>query len=269
MSPATASATTLRPGLLVAVSTSIKGNVSYRKRELEAEQIDIEGTLKAKWETEKTIKDAAEHDAASKVRNRARNLIGSVCAATAFGFLCPESAAGELNKAISDARDLCAEFNAKANLSRVSFYVITGRVAPDDVEAVKAINSEVRQLLADMTAGVEKLDVKVIRDAADKAKQIGSMLSPDAQARITVAIEAARATAKKIKAAGETAAQEVDRRTLLALTEARTAFLDLEDGVELATPTTAARAVDFAPEVVTKAKPVKSPAPATRKLELD
>lgn len=257
--------TTLRPGLLVNVSTSIKGNVKYNKADFE-EATDENGVLRASWETQKTVIDAAEHERASKVRNKARGLIGSVCSSTAFGFLCPESATDDLKAAIAAARTLCDDFNATASVTRVAFYAITGRVAPDDVEAVKAINSEVRQLLADMTAGVQKLEVKVIRDAADRAKQLGSMLSPEAQARITIAIEAARSTARKIVAAGEQAAVEIDRRTLTTLAEARTAFLDIDQpDREVAAPVSEGRAIDLAPEQGEDIKPV---APQSRALEI-
>lgn len=236
--------TTLRPGLLVALSIRVKGNVSYVKRDLETEHATDAG-LKAKWETERTIADADEFKRATQVRSKARSLVTGVCTATAFGLLCPETGAPDLDKAIADARKLCDDFNRDAQLTRVSCFVLTGRVAADDVEAVKAINGEVRELIADMKDGIESLDVEKVRKAANEAKQIGNMLSPLAQARITVAIEEARKAARKIVAAGETAAIEIDRRTIATLNEARTAFLDLDTSREVAEPTVVGRAVDL------------------------
>lgn len=239
--------TTLRPGLLVGLSISISGNVKYLKNTLESDHITDSGSRKAKWETERTVIDPKEHEAATKVRSKARTIISGVCSLTAFGLLCPESAAEDLRKAMADARKLCDDFNSTSKLTRVYFYAITGRIAPDDVEAVRAINAEVRALLSEMEEGVTKLDVKAVRDAAGRARQLGSMLSPDAQARITVAIEAARSTARKIVAAGEQAAVEIDRRTIATLAEARTAFLDLDPQGEIIAPTVEGRALDFAP----------------------
>jgi hypothetical protein len=239
---------TLRPGLLVALSTSIRGNVTYVKKDLETGKIIESGEEVARWETERTIADPVEHERAVKARSKARSIISSVCIQTAFGLLCPEVDAPDLDKAISDARKVVDEFNGDAKVSRIRFFVVTGRVAADDVEAVKAINAEVRDLLDDMKGGIEKLDVEVVRAAANKAKEVGGMLTPDAQARITVAIEAARSAAKKIAAAGETAAVEIDRRTIRALTEARTAFLDLDGERELASPAATGRSVDLEPE---------------------
>src|SRR5690348_7110755 len=46
--------TTLRPGLLVSLKTSIVGNTEYRRVQLEADHVTEEGTRRARWETERT-----------------------------------------------------------------------------------------------------------------------------------------------------------------------------------------------------------------------
>jgi hypothetical protein len=216
------------------------------KKDLETVRIIESGEHVAKWETERTISDPVEHARAVKVRSDARGLIVKCCVPTAFGPICPEVDAPDLEAAIAKARKLCDDFNSTAEVTRVKFYIMTGRVASDDLEAVKAINGEVRDLLSDMKEGVENLDVKIIRDAAAKAKSIGAMLTPEAQARIDVAIKAAREVATKIVSAGETAAVEIDRRTIRTLTEARTAFLDLDGADEIAQPAAHGRALDLA-----------------------
>jgi hypothetical protein len=240
---------TLKPGLLVSLKTSVTGNVSYIKRDIETDHVTEDGHLAAKWETERTIVDPGEHEAAIKVRSKARALVTGSCVASAFGLLCPESGAGNLELAIAEARRLTDAFNAEARLTRVSVYVIAGRVAANDVEATKAINSEVRDLLEDMRAGIANLDVGVIRAAANKARAIGAMLAPDASERVRVAIETARSVARKIVQAGETAAQEVDHQAIRAIAEARTQFLDIDTSATIMMDAAAdeARAVDFAP----------------------
>ena len=150
-------------------------------------------------------------------------------------------------------------------LSRVSVYVITGRVAPDDVEAVKAISSEVRDLLEAMETGLKNLDVKAVRDAAGRAKSIGNMLSPAAQERITVAIEAARTSARKLVQAGEQVAQQIDLETIKKITEQRLSFLDLDDQRDVAAPEHAGLALDLAPEGET----IKPAAPKQSTLEIE
>lgn len=258
---------TLRPGLLISLKTEVKGNVKYKRRDIGRDYRTVDGEIIATWETERTISDPAEHDAAIKVRSKTRSLITGVCAASAFGLLCPEAKAADLQDAIAEARRLADAFNATANVTSVSVYVITGRIAPDDVEAVRAISSEVRDLLAEMSAGIENVDVKRIRAAATKAKGVGTMLSPEMQERIQVAVDAARAAAKKIVKAGETAAIEVDRLTMATLAEARTAFLDLEqDDVEVQQPEAEARAIDLMPEAEMVTPP---PAAPVRQIEMD
>lgn len=238
---------TLRPGLLVSLKTSVFGNVTYSKKVLDVEEIAEDGVAKARWETVRTITDPKEHEAAKKARSKAAHLVRGVCAHSAFGLLCPEAAADKLEAAIKEARAVVEEFNLGASLSRVSVYVITGRIAPDDVEAVKAINSEVRDLLSDMEQGIKNVDVKLIRDAASRAREIGSMLSPDSEARIRIAIDTAREAAKKIVKAGEQAAAEVDQAAIRKIAESRTAFLDLDEAKAVAAPTTTANAIDLEP----------------------
>lgn len=254
---------TLRPGLLVSLKTSVTGNVTYARRDLPGETGD-DGVVVARWETERTIIDAAEHYEAHKVRSKCRSTITAVCSASTFGLLCPESEAEELSKAIEAAQALATDFNNRAKLTRVAVYVIAGRVAPDDVQAVKAINSEVRDLLDEMEAGLQRLDVKIVREAANKARAIGAMLSPDAQARIHLAIEAARKAARSYVKAAEQGAVEIDKRAIRSIVESRTAFLDLEAGREIAQPQATGRALDLSSEPA--AMPQRPVAPA---FELD
>jgi len=115
-------------------------------------------------------------------------------------------------------------------------------------EAVKAINSEVRELIDTMQTGVSNMDVTTIRNAANKAREIGNMLTPEAQVRIQFAIDAARQVAKTIVKAGEAASLEVDKIAIRKIAEQRTAFLDFSEQAEVATPQVQARAVDLAPE---------------------
>lgn len=254
--------TTLRPGLLVSLSTSVRGNVRYVQNIISPDQVTEEGSREATWETTRTIIDPAEHEAAIKARSKARTTIRSVCAISAFGMLCPEIDASKLETAIAEARQIVEEFNAKATVTRVSVYVLTGRIAPDDVEAVKAINSEVRELLDDMAEGIKNLDVERVREAATKAKSVGQMLSPDAQVRVRMAIDAARDTAKRIVAAGEAAALQIDQATLNRIAEARGAFLDLDDVRDVETPDADGRAIDLDPaaDVPVNAAPPSVPA---------
>jgi hypothetical protein len=249
---------TLRPGLLVNLKTAIRGNIGYEHRDIKLEHLTDAGARIASWETERTIADPDEYDTAVKIRTRIRTVINSACVRSAFGLLCPEKAADNLDKALAEARRLADEFNTTAKLTRIDVYVLTGRIAPDDVEAMRALNSEARDLLTTMADGIGNLDVTAVRDAADRARALGRMLSPEAQARIGSAVDAARNAARKIVKAGEQAAQEIDQQTIRRLAEARTAFLDLEPAADVATPPIEGRALDFEPLAEI------TPAPAAR-----
>lgn len=241
----TLNTSTLRPGLLVAVKTSCRGNVRYAKVDLENEHTTESGEAQARWETTRTIADAAEFKAAKKVQSKVYGIMRRVCVESAFGLLCPEGDAALLEAAVAEAHAAVDAFNATAALTRLSVYVITGRVASDDVEAVRAINSEVRNLMDAMAVGIEKMDVSGIRNAADKARELGGMLSPDAEARVKLAIETARGVAKDIVKAGEAAAVEIDTRAIRKITEQRTAFLDMRDETEIQRPASEGRAIDL------------------------
>jgi hypothetical protein len=47
--------TTLRPGLLVSLKTSVTGNVLYARRDVEQEHTLDDGAKSATWETERTL----------------------------------------------------------------------------------------------------------------------------------------------------------------------------------------------------------------------
>jgi hypothetical protein len=243
----TSTISTLRPGLLVSFKTSVTGNVDYTKEEIERDHTTEEGKRRAKWQTERIITDPEEFERATQARSKCLSLVRTVCARSAFGLLCAEIDRDKLDAAIADARRIADEFNATASLTSVKVYIIIGRVAADDVEAVKAINSEISELMQDMRDGLEKLDVKAVREAAAKAKNVGQMLTGEAQARVATAIELARKSARDIVSAGENAAIEIDRATIARIAEARTAFLDLDEQREIGAPVAAARAVDLEP----------------------
>ena len=258
---------TIRPGLLVSLKTALQGGVHYKTRDLVADHVTEDGSRRAAWETERTVEDPAEHERGTKARGKARSLVSLVCANSTFGLLCAEADREKLMAAISEARAVADDFNRRAAISRVTVNVIVGRVAADDVEAVRAINSEIRDLLAAMDRGLQALDVEAIREAANKAKSLSTMLSPEASQRAEAAIRAARTAARQIVKAGEAAAIEVDQATLRTVREARLMFLDIPDSTmeaEVPVPEAITRTVDLEP-----AAPEEPTAPDSSDLEID
>jgi hypothetical protein len=239
---------TLKPGLLVSLKTSLVGNITYVSKIIESEHKETDGSTRERWETERIVPDLEERKRADQTREKCRSLVGRICCQSAFGLLCPEDKKSELDAAVREAIELAGAFNETAQLTCVTVHVIAGRIAPDDVEAIRAINSEMLDLLADMESGLKRLDVDAVRQAASRAKSVGRMLSPEAEARIGRAVNAARSMARKIVKAGEEVAVVVDHEVLKQIAESRTAFLDLEEGEEVEAPGAEARAIDLEPE---------------------
>lgn len=218
---------TIRPGVLVSLKTSMQGNVRYDREDLGE---FVEGSVAEKdWKTKRTIADIEEFEVGGKVRAKALSLIRGKCARSAFGLLCPESKVEELDAAITEANRLVDEFNRRAKVTQVHVYTIAGRIQPDDERAIKAIKSEIRQLVDIMSEGVRKLDPKAIRKAANQARSVGQMLPDDARERVQEAIKVARKAATDIGKAGEIASTEINKTVLKQLAASRTAFLDFED----------------------------------------
>lgn len=238
--------TTLRPGLLVGLKTSVRGGVKY-------DRVDLENDASvSKWTTTRTIEDPEEHDRAVKARSKARQIITRVCSDTEFGLLCLQSNADLLEQAISEARSIADEFNRTASHTRLTIRAITGKVADNDVTAIREINNEVRELIDELARGVETLDVERIRDVASRAKEVGKVLTPSAQASVQLAVDTARqnanAVAKQIRDKGEQALIEIDQLAVRQIREQRTAFLDLSEPVETAAPAYQARSIELSEE---------------------
>jgi hypothetical protein len=238
---------TLRPGLLVAVTTSIRGNIRYWTTDL-GTTTTVDGAEESRWETNRVITDKAEQERASKARSLARSAVQSVCAQSAFGLLCPEAKRDALDSAVATARSIVDEFNSEASVTRVAFNVLCGRIAPDDAEAIRAINAEMSDLMAAMAEGMRNLDVTVIRANANRMKAVGQMLSPEMQQKVQAAIDIARKTARDAVKAAETGAQEVDRAAIAKVMESRTMFLDIGEAAPIGEVEHTGRGVDLSAE---------------------
>lgn len=231
-------ASTIRPGILVVLKSTIVGGIAYRRVDLDvaADDIDADPDAEvARWETTKIIDDPDEYERATRTRNAATGRVRRACAHTSFGLICPTEYEGALDAAIRDARATVDAFNVDAKHTRVGIYVLKGRIASDDAEAARAITQEIAGLVRRMDQGIASLDPDAIRDAARRAREIGGMLSEDNRTKIDGAIAEARSAArtivKRIERDGE------DKATVLAeiqrgqIDSARIAFLDMSESM--------------------------------------
>jgi hypothetical protein len=259
---------TVRPGLLVIMKTSIIGNMKYTSATKENKTLE-DGAKFTKWEGTCTVADPAEQERASKVRSNASGYVISSCLYTGFGLLCPDDKVDAFREALAKARAEVDAFNETANYSYIKFYVMVGRIAANDMEAREAIASELGSLINTMETGVKNADVKVIRDAAYAARQLGGMLTDEMRESIKEVIDMARSAASKYAKAGEKAAKEIDLATVKELSKRRSAFLDLSGIEEVKAPVKGSkRAVELtmAESVAEEQKPKK--VKATPKIEV-
>lgn len=240
---------TLKPGILVSLKTHQAGNRSYKKREIETAHITDSGTEVSRWDTTRIVFDPEEAKEAGQVANRARYLVTRLCAETAHGPLCPVERRDELNAAIVEAREMVADFNARASFTRIDFNVICGEIVADDVNTARALFSETERFMAEMQDGLKELDVKKVRALCVKTLGVGQMLAPDANAAAVLAVNAAREACKKIVAAGEQVAMAIDQNAIDTIGLARNSFLDFDMGdVPEVEAVHTPRALDFDPE---------------------
>ncbi len=252
---------TLRPGLLVLLKTSMRGNVRHDRRN-KRNVTTATGADVKEWETTRTVFDPEEHDRASKVRQKARNLIATACVTTSFGLLCLKENVAELEAARLEARRLVREFNRTAKISRVRVYVMASEMADNDADAMQAVAAEVADIIEQMQKGVRELKPDAIRAAAAQALKVGQMLLPNQQERIKETVAIARATARGYVKAGEVAARVVDELAIQALQSKRTHFLDMSDMPDMEPVKPIGRAVSYVPDEEAPIKPRKAKARA-------
>jgi hypothetical protein len=224
------------PGILVALKTSVRGGVEYQRTALEE---DAEGKVK-RWETTRFMDDPAERKAANETQAKASGMISRLCVRTTFGLLCRTDRETELDAAVNEMRQLVSEWNRTAEHSYVYVSAIKGRIADNDEEAIRAILEEAKDLLNQMDKGLSAADVKVIRDAAMRAKRLSEMMTDESAGQINDALDAARQAARAIvRSSGELNAQlasvsiDVEREAFAA---ARLSFLQMSDTVIEALP---------------------------------
>jgi hypothetical protein len=238
---------TIRPGIIVSLKTSISGNVRYYTTDIEREHLLENGqTSEAEWNTRRIVLDKAEHERAVKVRSKCRSLITGVCTMGNF-LMCRQDRRDQLEIAIKEAEAMAREFNASASVTRITCLAGLNEVAPDDARWLAIVNSEVRDLLDAMAKGVQNLDPDAIRKAANAAQSVGKVLSAEAQERLQASIDSVRKQARAIKKAADVAAITIDATVYRTLEESRAAFLEIGDEAQapVAAPDADGRGVDF------------------------
>lgn len=233
--------TTLKPGIIVLLKTKIVGGVEYQKTDLTAPDAPPGADAK-RWETTRIVGNPEAWEQARTARSRAQTAVRGACIKSDFGLLCPVAREEQLTSAVDEAQGIAETFNASDGARvagiRVEVFVISGRIATDDAQAMRAISSEVRGLLEQMQAGIAATDVDAIRAAASRARAMGAMLDEQSAGHVHRAIaearEVAKAIVRRVQGEGETAEKVLADFKLSELSAARFAFLDLDGGTSAA-----------------------------------
>jgi hypothetical protein len=230
----------LRPGILVGLKTRLTGGIAYDRKDL-----PTDGTTgKARWETERTIDDPEEYDKATKARSAARSMVTKECCSTSFGLLCPQGNEAALDIAVAKARELVRVFNASSKNTTISVRILKGRIAGSDKEAAEAVAVDVGEMIAEMQAGLDALDINAVRKAADAASAMADVLIDDKAEVLKAAVAQARAGAKlitkEVKVVAESQGQkkldveslkaDLPRSKLIAAAKVFAAAVDISDG---------------------------------------
>lgn len=228
----------LRPGFMVALHSICKGGVQYESLPHDAEVVG--DRLTQRLESLKTVEDIREHEEAVRIRGLAAYQIRKFCGKTPFGLMCSEDNEAELDAGVVVAKGMTETFNATSSFTKISLYVLKGRISTTDEQSVKAIAGEMRSLLNEVEEAIRDLDPVKIREALTKVDQVNQLLVVEEQERVSVALEMARKAAREIKKTiSKQGAEYIDvavdyRLQLAALQEAGKGFLDYEDPVVIA-----------------------------------
>lgn len=221
--------TMIKPGLLVGLTSEVTGGVSYQRKDMETDP----DPRVSRWETTKVTDDPEELQRASAARSAARSAITRVCIVTPFGLLCPQDRIEELDAAVTEAERIVAAHNASALHTWVSISVLPGEIAASSERANRALAAQMGDLVDQMRLGLESADPAVMRESAAKAKSLSAMLAPAQEEAALAAVEevrrAAREVTRRVEKGGEEAALVLETLSREALTNARMAFLDLDE----------------------------------------
>jgi hypothetical protein len=221
----------MRPGILVALKTSVSGGVHYTRVDLEEA---ADGTV-AKWETTREMDDPTEHRKARDTSRLAARAISKLCIRTSFGLLCPLDREEELDLAIAAARVTVDLWNAEAEHSWIAVNAIKGRIADNDEEAIRALLAEATDLVQAMDENLSSGDVEAVRKAGRKALRLAQIMDDASGDTVTAAVEAARKAAieiaKRVGTKGEAVEKVIATVDREAFDKARFSFLDTADSV--------------------------------------
>lgn len=221
----------LRPGFLVCFSTRVENGVEHLKSQVR-EEVLPDGAVRKEWQAATIIHDPEEFKAVSVLRSRVRNIMKGVTTNTGFALMCPREDEQRLSAAITEMDALALGWNETSKVYKLRVSTVLAEIAENKADAIKAIKSEVVDLLARMEAATRAGSVRDIRAAANEAAQKVALLdleSEDGDDEIAQALAVARGVARKIvkrvEKGGEDLAAVLEQQNLEPIAAARLRFI--------------------------------------------
>lgn len=228
----------IKAGYLVSSKTTLCGGVHFTRTEYNKNKEGERAVTK--WKTTKVIDSPDEYRRGEEIRNRINYLVYRVCVLTSFGLLCPSKKKKELEEAIAEGAKLARDYNRTARYSRITPYIFWTQILNDNEDNLKALSSEIREMLDTMKDGILNIgkkplkdSIKEIKKAADKAKRLTEVLDDSYTGKINVAVEEARKAAreitKRVIKKNESIEEVLKSINTKAIAAARFAFIDTNE----------------------------------------
>jgi hypothetical protein len=222
---------TLKPSLLVAVSISRSGGVSYAREKLE--QTLVGNHEVSVWKTTRDVPDVADVKKADAIASECRRKIAALCYRTAFGWIAPKEKEAELNQAWAEVRARVQQANAEElRTCRLTATCVKGEVVTDDHEAAEAILKDIGAFFAEVMEAINACDVKKIRQAVASMKGVDGLLDPAHSAALKAAVKQVKQVAsilhKEVEKKGQEIAAVIKQLDLSPIDAAMVMFIETE-----------------------------------------
>jgi hypothetical protein len=189
----------IQPCILVIDRLTVERAVSYVRTD-HVVQANPDKSEDATWKTERHYMDRDEAKEADRVYSRARTKIRSVCSLTDIGFIALAAKDAELQKAISEARQIVDDGNKTFKHCKVNFRVVCTKIEPDNVDGAATLAEAINKSIDVVRSAMTSLDVKKARDTLSATKGLVDVISdPEAQAALTKARDESKTLLNEIQ----------------------------------------------------------------------
>jgi hypothetical protein len=166
----------IEPCIIVIDRIRIDRAVSYEKEDL-GTRINDDGSEDAEWHTRRHYRDRKETEEAQKIYNKIRYRLGTVCAKTDIGFVCPRSKVSELNDIIIESEQEAREANSRFKHCKVKFRIVCTELASNNESGMDALKDAIIDQTNVLKRALADFDPKKARDAIRASKSFADMIA--------------------------------------------------------------------------------------------